>query len=201
MDLWFISIIIVVYNDSVCAVQQNKKKGDCCCCYDSTLLYQIFLLNLVFYIFTDLFTISYPGPGLISPQGLSLSPPAWRPRARWIPAGDISLRWDRRPATSELDIRGRRETTITSLPCLIIESLQQAKQNLWVILLGHCTKWVSSSFPLQLVHLSRGAPTSLLPLLELDTWSGLEPGVGGPLGPVWNGQSGGMLRYLDCAVT
>ena len=73
---------------------------------------------------------------------------------------------------------------LTSLPCLMMESLQQAKQNLWVMLLGHCTKWVSSSFPRQFVHLRRGGPTSPLPLLELDTWSGLDPGVGGPFGPV-----------------
>ena len=76
------------------------------------------------------------------------------------------------------------------------------------MLLGHCTKWVSSSLPLQLVHFSSGPPPppppgpSWLPLLELDTWSPRDPGVGGP---VYNGQVGrvlrpriGLIRLLTC---
>ena len=48
----------------------------------------------------------------------------------------------------------------TSLPCLMMESLQQEKQNLCVGLEGHCTKCVSSNLPRQLVHFSSGAPSA-----------------------------------------
>lgn len=74
------------------------------------------------------------------------------------------------------------------LPCLMMESLQQEKQNLWRVFEGHCTKWVSSSLPRQFVHFNKGVPSavssapSLAPLLELDTWSGRLPcGVPGPV--------------------
>ena len=66
---------------------------------------------------------------------------------------------------------------LTSLPCLMMLSLQQEKQNLCARLLGHWTKWVSSSLPEQLVHLRIWALSllsllaSLCPLLELDTWN------------------------------
>merc|ERR1719462_1120638 len=69
------------------------------------------------------------------------------------------------------------------LPCLMMESLQQEKQNLWRVFEGHCTKWVSSSLPRQFVHFRSGVPSavssapSLAPLLELDTWSGRLPSL------------------------
>jgi len=88
------------------------------------------------------------------------------------------------PASGHLSPLGQN----ASLPCLIILSLQQEKQNLWTRLLGHWTKWVSSSFPAQLVHLRIWALSllsllvfaSLCPLLELDTWSGLDWLLGWP---------------------
>ena len=42
----------------------------------------------------------------------------------------------------------------------MMESLQQEKQNLWRVLEGHCTKWVSSSLPRQFVHFNSGVPSA-----------------------------------------
>ena len=51
--------------------------------------------------------------------------------------------------------------SVTSLlPCLMMESLQHEKQNLWSVFEGHCTKWVSSSLPRQFVHFNSGVPSA-----------------------------------------
>ena len=42
--------------------------------------------------------------------------------------------------------------TSAPAPCLLMESLEQGKQNLWSAMDGHCTKWVSSSRSWHSVH-------------------------------------------------
>lgn len=53
--------------------------------------------------------------------------------------------------------RGHRsplgQYTSVPAPCRLMDSLEQGKQNLWWRTEGHCTKWVSSSRSVQMVHL------------------------------------------------